>query len=509
MSGRGFRLLLLIGLLGPLGCGEQRCRVALEGEACGSSGDCVEAGFNQLACVDGRCRATCLIDADCRALVDPECEIDEEVRSAICEQQLCRPGCPQVACPSGETCLIGRCAFYREGFEGTGDEIPSLAGLGWGGGGTLRNPSQDLAFDCDGDCGGVDPGGPAAEGRRFAVLGTEPAPEKGTARTAPTCRACACCLDCILNPPLVAPSILDCPLQSVEPRLNCGPARQDCDTEPPPDQTPIECQGVCESCDACQARATPVEGGFLTSCEQRAADRVCSACPACDEEACRSCRSSACAEPCEDALSEACERCEEEAGCADCSPCRDCTVCEDAQRPGPRQLELRARCETLGADGCFSTPVDYPRAQLTEAEQALTSPPIDLSGAAGPLFLEFRYVPFNIGSVRTVSEQGTSACDWTEGPQEVRVQACAGSCDSPEAWVDLVFEDGIQVLPPDAQRSNGLRLTGQSGIDWSIGRARAALPAQLLGAETRIRFLPRLSEFARIGVDDIQIRSRP
>lgn len=502
-------MLSLVALAGTLGCGDPPCQVALEGDECRTSTDCADAGFTDLACVDGRCRALCFDDEDCRQVFDEACEVDPAVSTAVCVQRKCRAGCPAAPCAAGERCFDGRCALFRESFEGDGTSATTLASLGWGGGGELRNPNLGLALDCGGDCGAADPAGPAADGRRFAVIGTEPAPEKGTARTAPTCRACACCLDCILDPPLVAPSILDCPLDPVPVRLFCGPARESCEEPPPDDAVPAECAGVCAACDDCADRADPVPGRLLTSCERRAAEKACRPCAQCDDLGCRACREGSCADDCANVDSDACEQCELTAGCEDCGPCRDCTACEDAEQPGPRQLALRARCDALGSDGCFPTPIDYPRAQLTDAEQALTSPPIDLSGAPGPLVLEFRYVPFNIGSAYTVSEQGTSSCDWPSAPQEVRVQACGGGCDAPEAWVDLALADLGGALPPDGQRSNGLRLPGQSGIDWSIGRAGGPLPPGLVGPETRIRFLPRLSEFARLGVDEVVIRSAP
>ena len=500
-------MLSLVAVVGSAGCGESRCQVALEGGDCQSSADCIEAGFTELACVNGRCRAICFQDQDCRQVPDAVCSVDPAVSSAICVQRTCEAGCPAAPCPAGERCFDGRCALYRESFEGDDGGTPNLASLGWGGLGELRNPNLGLALDCTDDCGAADPGGPAADGRRFAVIGTEPAPEKGTARTAPTCRACACCLGCILDPPLVAPSILDCPTDPIPARLFCGPERESCDEPAPGDAVPTECEDVCAACDGCADRDEAIPGGLLTSCERRAAEKVCRPCAQCDDLVCRACRDENCAEACDDILSEACEQCEEAAGCADCVSCRDCTACEDAEQPGPRQPDLRGRCDALGADGCFPTPVDYPRAELTDAEQALTSPPIDLSAASGPVLLEFRYVPFNIGSVHTVTEQGTSACEWAEALQEVRVQVCGGGCDRPEAWVDLALSAEGERLPPDAQRGNGLRLAGQSGIDWSIGRAQATLPAELVGPQTRIRFLPRLSEFARLGVDAIVIRS--
>jgi hypothetical protein len=510
--GAGLVWILAAGGLG--GCGSDECaevRVTSDVQ-CETTQDCGDEGLVNLSCVNGTCQRTCLVDADCTAgdAVEEGCPVDERFDSAYCEDRLCRVGCPDRACGAGQSvCAAGRCAYYAEGFEGDGSAPPSLAGLGWNGLGELDNPTQEIGLDCEGTaCGAAEPRGAAAEGDRFAILGTEPTPEKGTALTAPTCRACACCVDCRLDPPSFALSVLDCPRNSTVPsRLLCAEPVV-CGEPPPSEAVPAECTAVCDACEDCVEASAVPNDPLLSSCEADAAARSCASCLACDEDGCRSCREASCAEACADELSQACEACEQASACP-CADCRDCNACSDAEAcvasGGAGCERFRQRCDGLGADGCFQTPVRYPRAELTDAEQALTSPPVDLTAASAmvDVVVEFDFVPFSVGDVYQRSIQGVSACEWPTEPQAVVVQLCGGGCDASDAWVDA------EMLPRDPSRNNGLRLGGQSGVDWRSGRVQVPVPAELRTSEFRFRLLPRLSEFARVGIDRVRVRTVP
>lgn len=486
-------------------------------QECTTSLDCADANRAGLSCVDGRCRLTCLRDEDCRATAtgDDECGLRAD-QTAVCEGQVCVAGCPDRPCSDGQSeCAAGRCAYAFEGFEATGDVAPTLETLGWNDlGRELENPKSFVVFEgADGCAPGPSCGGVAAEGRRFVRLGTQPTPEKGTATTEPSCRACACCLECRLDPPLQAPSILECPREATfPPRLLCGPAQR-CDEPPPSEEVPEVCRAPCEACEGCPASGR--QGDLLSACEAQAAARTCPACSACDDvfDACRTCREEHCSEACTDRLSAECEACEIAEGC-DCGPCRDCAACDDARDcresggASERCAALEDRCDALGAAGCFSVPVDYPRAQLTPGEQALESFPIDLDSAPGPVVLELSYVAFNVGDEYLVGEQGVSVCSWETRPQEVVIELCRGGCADESSWIEARFTDGRRAaFPPLSQRGNGLPFGSQSAVDWRSGRLRVDVPAELFGPETRFRFVPRLSENASVGIDDVIVRS--
>jgi len=488
--------------------------------ACTTSLDCAEAGLAALSCVDGRCRLPCLRDEDCRAPAasDDAC-VPSADGAAVCEGQVCVPGCPARPCPVGPSrCAGGRCAFAFEGFEAIGAASPTLSGLGWNDlPRALDNPQTFVAFEGNGDCApGPSCGGVAAEGRRFALLGTQPTPEKGTPRTDSSCRACACCLECRLDPPRQPPSILECPRSLTVPaRLRCGPATR-CDEAPPPTEVPEVCEALCQACEACPPATSDRTGALLSACEARAADRDCAACVACESstEACRGCRSSECPEACADRASEACTACEEEAGCP-CDDCRDCSACADARScrdtggASAWCAALESRCRELEDQGCFPVPVDYPREQLEPGEQALESFAIDLSSASGPVVLEFSYVAFDVGDRYLPGVQGESVCSWETRPQEVLVQLCAGDCLEDSSWVNARFTDGARAaFPPPSQRGNGLPFGSQSPVDWRSGRLVVEIPESLRSDAMRFRFLPRLSENASVGIDDILVRSR-
>jgi hypothetical protein len=518
-SRRAFSALIAVGLVAGCddepGCPDDLLAVDQD---CTTSLDCADAGLAGLTCIDGRCRLACLRDRDCRAagLGDDACGLDPS-RSAVCEGQVCVPGCPERACADGQTvCASGRCAHAYEGFESAGDAAPTLESLGWNPfGRELDNRQTFIVFEGNEACApGPNCAGPAAEGQRFVRLGTQPTPEKGTPRTAPTCRACACCLECRLNPPLQPPSVLECPVEAtVPPRLRCAPPVR-CGEPPPPEVVPDVCIDLCVACEACELGPPERPGALLSQCEARAAERSCPACAACDAVAddCRACRDGRCAEACADRSSAACEACEAAAGCA-CEACRDCTACEDARAcaegggDAERCAALEARCDALGADGCFAVPVDYPRAELSPGEQALESFGVDLSAATGAVVLELSYVAFNVGDRYLPGEQGTSVCSWEFAPQEVVVQLCSSGCAEDDAWSDARFVDGSRAsFPPPSQRGNGLPFGSQSAVDWRSGRVTVEIPPDRLGSTLHFRFSPRLSENASVGIDDIIVR---
>jgi len=154
-------------------------------------------------------------------------------------------------------------------------------------------------------------------------------------------------------------------------------------------------------------------------------------------------------------------------------------------------------------------PVDYPREQLEPGEQALESFAIDLSSASGPVVLEFSYVAFDVGDRYLPGVQGESVCSWETRPQEVLVQLCAGDCLEDSSWVNARFTDGARAaFPPPSQRGNGLPFGSQSPVDWRSGRLVVEIPESLRSDAMRFRFLPRLSENASVGIDDILVRSR-
>lgn len=524
--GRTAAPLLLLALFSSLGstlggCDEEpSCPEDLlsVNETCTTSLDCANAGLAGTTCIDGRCRLACLRDDDCRVTGEGGlgCGLDPD-RSAVCEGQICVPGCPDRPCAEGQTaCAAGRCAYAYEGFEPRGGAIPSLEVLGWNplDRGLENQRSFVVRAGSEGCAPGPDCAGPAARGEHFVRLGTQPTPEKGTPRAAPTCRACACCLECRLDPPLQAPTLSECPVDASFPtRLRCAPPTR-CDEAPLPESTPEVCAALCGACEACDAAPPERQGVLLSACEAQAAARTCPSCEACDLSVaeCRSCRDDSCADACDDRSSEACEECERSAGCP-CEDCRNCAACEDARAcresggDGARCAQLEARCEALGEQGCFSVPVDYPRAELTPGEQALESFAVDLSAASGPVVLEFSYVAFNVGDVYLPGEQGVSVCTWETAPQEVVVQLCASGCVEDAAWSDARFADGSRAsFPPASQRGNGLPFGSQSAVDWRSGRSTVPIPSELLGGEVYFRFLPRLSENASVGVDEIIVR---
>lgn len=487
--------------------------VATSDVECQLTADCVEAGFATLTCVSGVCRRTCVADDDCVIdvdTVDDACRSmnDPQPETPICEAQLCVTGCPSVPCGAGETCVNGRCAYDFESFEIPPDQdFVDLRSIGFTLDTELTNPATAIAFLGRPGCALGDAlcAGPARTGERFALVKRAPTPVKGVADTAFTCRSCACCLDCILNPPPMGEnaSIPVCP--GVPGRLWSLPQPLMCPA------MPAECSAVCTACDSCPMAVAGTVGERLASCEVDAAERGCAKCQQCDTFV-DGCRTAQCGGPCANPNSAECSMCVQNnclnnQDCIDCRICSDAADCELAMVGTAECANNRAACNALGEDGCYPTPANYPRAQLTDEEQALTSREIDISGAAGDVIIQLDYVPFDVGLTYKVGQQGVDPATWPTEDQEVIVQLCAANCSEAASWSDATLVGGERaVIPPASRRQNGLTIGNQSALDWEIGRLSVAVPAAMKSATFRYRFLPRLSDDAAIGVDDIIVR---
>jgi hypothetical protein len=495
--------------------GKEECPplIVVSEEDCDTTEDCNDRGFNTLSCIGGICRRPCLRDRDCVLPEPPTDPSDvcfgkvEPQKPAICEDQLCADACTDdSSCGSGQRCNAGRCGYYAESFEPRSPGAPvALATLGFNQLGTeLPNARTAIAFEGVRGCNLGDElcAGFAGDGLYFVILETVPTPEKGTPDVDLTCRPCACCLECILDPPQFDARIPTCPVDTTVPiALAC------------PGSIPSVCQDVCTDCQACPGSSRTL-GERLLTCEQDAARKTCSTCPQCDATACESCRTSSCP-ACTNVDSDACKTCEA-SSCSACTSCRACNVCSRASScllTDPGSAECRANvadCDAQGNDGCYPTPIHYPRAQLTDLEQSLVSPAIDLSGASGAVTLTFDSVAFNVGERYRPGIQGTPAAQWPEVDQEVVVQFCGGGCETPASWIDGAIPSGARAaFPPATQRSNGLSLGRQSTVDWGAGRIEVVIPDSVRTSQFRFRFLPKLDGDIRVGVDGIAIRSRP
>ena len=501
------------------GCSEEAqaplcAQKVLTSEAsCAVSADCTAAGLD-LSCIDGTCRLACRSDLDCDLVAnadpndDPECRADEDLNPGICQSGVCEVGCPDVPCAAGETCAAGRCAVYAEGFElEEGVSAIDLAFLGFNDPpGELPNTRTKIVMSgfegCTPDL--LRCVGPAAEGTQFVLMESEPTPPKGQPISGTTCRACACCLECLAEPPSMPASLASCP---VTPNV---PTPLSCPVSHP------SCNAVCAACDQCPAADRPdvATNRLLVSCEKTAAAKSCALCEPCDAFL-AVCQDQQCPECTISPTSAACRNCVD-MNCLSDQRCRDCLTCADAQncartdRGSAECNRLRDACDQQGAAGCFDVPVNYFRAQLSDDEQALTSPVIDLMGQGGDLVLQFDYVSFDVGLTYFPGIQGTPPDQWTQADQNVRVQLCAGACAMAASWVDGQDANGTPVLLPFAERrNNGLFVGGQSIIDWRGGQVSVTIPEAFRTSQFRFRLLPQLDDGAQLGVDNILIRRRP
>lgn len=532
---------------------------------CSVSADCSEGGAPGLSCINGVCRLPCTADVDCQLQAPPSGSIEESMErsdwpaeclngpKAVCEDQLCVPAClTDAECSNGERCLRlpgaktsepGRCAVYLESFEiPAGGSGVDFATLGWvtAAEGRIDNPKLRIGWLGRVGCNDADPticGGPAASGIRYGLLGTSAAPAKGTPVSGPTCGACACCLDCLLDPPTKADAALpDCSrrcedFHAEEPTKFCSitpPAAFDecpattpgCDRQPVcPATPPARCAAICNECSQCPATTNTVGAG-LAMCESMAAAKGCTACPQCDVllADCKAAQCSICARIQGPADRAACDECVrtncaaqfEQPACQACYDCselsRSCVGSEDTEVC----INLKARCEAQGNDGCYQTPIDYPRAQLTDEEQSITSPPLPVvAGLTGNVTLEFSYVAFNVGRSFAQSTQGVAPPLWPRIDEALLVQFCAANCEQEGSFVGAKYADGREVvLPPLNLRSNGLILGLQSSLDWRAGKIKLPIPENFRTPTFRVRFVPRLADDHLIGLDDFMIRRR-
>lgn len=480
--------LLLLVLAGASSCSEEKkCqpRVVETEEKCNTTADCVGAGYFGLGCVNGTCSRVCQSDGDCAViarLTPDDREACPDLASApaatfVCEQQVCKTGCPDVACGTGETCVDGRCAIFSESWEpknGTDTVTPEI--LGWNDDNReLDNVKTKIVFEGLTGCARGDErcAGPAADGKRFVSMERVPTPPQSTPELTDTCRACACCVECQLSPPATRQDLLACPRNvDIEVTAQCM-------------ATPAVCTDVCNACEGCMA-APPARqiGDELRACEKAAAAKTCSGCE----------------QPCVDG--QPCPTLE-------CTQCRDAVRCE-LDNPGSSDCDvLEAACRAQGADGCFSTPNARPRSQLTDQEQSLLSPAISLAGLSGELVLELEYVAFDVGQQYRVGQQGVDPRLWEVRTQEVVLEMCGGNCNQASSWTVVNTISGTPASFPGAsERNNGVRLGAQSIIDWRANRVSVPIPDALRTAEFHFRLLPRLADNTRFGVDKISIRRR-
>lgn len=502
-----------------LGCStKNKCspRVVSADQKCSTTKDCVDAGYKGLACVNQKCALPCLSDTDCSLSDLDEQESDTckdqtggPKPTFICEAELCTRGCPDVACGSGETCVHGRCAKFFESFElASGQDLVTPRLLGWNDlGFELENKKTQIVFAGDASCSRGDErcAGPAAEGVRFLSLERVPTPPLGTPTIGVTCHACACCLQCQFTPTsTVTPDLARCPDPQLESSEMICPA-----------QPPTRCRSVCSQCDACIASGVDPKDDLL-ACEKQPARKTCSGCApyeACltRERAAHRCENAqdTCYRPttgeCTECILALCAALR-----APCFACRDAIQCERDMPGAAACVQSRQQCNAQGADGCYATAIERKRSALDEKEQALTSKAINLSGQTGRLVIQLEYVPFDIGDQYRRVIQMVPRSAWPNEKQEVLVQLCGGACEMASSWVDAKLSNGqVASLPPANQRKNGLHLGDQSLIDWRGNRVEIEVPENLRTAAFRMRFVPRLEDQARFGIDNILIRRLP
>ncbi len=521
MFGRSWHFYSLALSLAMFACGgdEADCpaRVITADQSCTVTKDCVEAGFPTLSCVSGQCALPCATDLECVLEKSSEDKCATiKLPLGVCENQICVAACPDVPCANGQSCFGGRCVLAQESFEiPEGKTRADLFELGWNQVTDEAQPdklSNNLHVLRSQGLDGCPPddircAGPSAEGARYVTISAVATPEKGTPELETTCRSCACCLECIAAPPAMSFDPLSCPFNDTVPALLSCPAT-----------TPTVCEQVCNACEQCPtAAANRGSGNLLLGCEQTAANRDCSTCAACTEQAssdCLSCRSNQCQAECVDLDSFECVTCEEQncnscLSCRDCNACRDADSCEITEPLAASCRRKRAKCTQQGADGCFFTPVGYPRAQLTNIEQSLISPVFDLSGAQGAVVIRFSFVSFGVQENYYPGIQGKPAIEWTLTPEEVVVQLCAGACEKETSWQDAQFTGNQPAsFPPTNQRGAALLVGSQSKADWRAGTLEVAVPDSLKTSSFQLRFLPRLAKESTVGIDSIQILER-
>jgi hypothetical protein len=512
--------ILLFALGSACSGGRDPCNVLqlVTEESCVRTQDCIDLGFTRQSCINGICRTPCTEDRNC-TLTDAEradlvedaqaCE-DTPGQTGICESQVCVEGCSVGGsdCPNGMSCApvlaagasesnVGRCAYYAESFEGPVGG--TLQGLGWNAfPKALENRRTRIVFEGVTNCESPNtpdfPGsdtcaGPAADGTQFVVVQSVPASERGSApQIGRTPKSCACCLSCIANPGGF--SATTCP-SSVPTTLSfqCG---SDCACSQDPcrqNTAPPACQSVCAACAGLMDTRPSGEG--LMTCEIPPARTSCPSCDSCDQRLTQN--------NCSGCPQGDCRQCTD---CADCDACDLAFSCQESGNNSARCLAAQSRCAGLGNSGCYSVATGYPREELTDAEQALVSPAIPISGVAGRLVLQFDYISLNVRDTYSVSRQNVPSCEWLREDELLSLEFCAENCETPASWSSMPL-----VVPPRAQRNNGLQLFQQSVLDWRAGRIDVEIPDSFRTNTFRFRFLPRMDEDSGVGVDNILIRS--
>lgn len=474
-------------------------------EACDTTQDCIRRADTGTSCINGRCAFPCVDDADCvglstgNALTNPDLP-QRATQGLVCEAGQCVSGCaanvaPEV-CAAGEQCVAGRCAAYAESFEATRPGSPVLLETrGFNKvcfGGVvddvcvdLQNKATRVMWRGEENCSTAGReevcAGTAADGQYFVSLERQTTPERPTRALGDSCLPCRCCLACT-DPAYRRPG-----------EASCGgatfPDVNSCQATPP-----AACTAVCAACAACPERPAAQVGTGLSACEARSAPYTCAFCAA--ELACLE-RSDGDPAPCR----------------AEIEACRVCERARQLQEQSPDDPPLwaadKAACDAQGNGGCYQIPVALQRNALTDDEQALTSPAIDLSAATAPLVLELQYVPFDVGDTWRPVLQGQPRETWPSEVQRVRVQLCGSDCARPASWVDATGLDGAPLaLPTDEERRNRLQFQLQSPGDWRSGRLVVAIPDALRTSTFHYRLVPRLADGVRVGVDAIRIRRR-
>jgi hypothetical protein len=487
----------LVALASAAGCSGSK-------EGCSTNQDCVEQGLELASCVNRACVRACEKDLDCRDPQTPDLD-----NGQICQAFVCAPGCAAGGelCQTGESCVGGRCLLFLESFEpahcpnAQDGDVLQLACLGFGTiasfDGTPRKPNKSATIVWTGpsDCTPADPpdrcAGPAADGRYYLALEREKVPPTRSLEFDDSCSACRCCLECI--DPSQRAGATTC-LGVTFPNLNA------CMATPP-----AECQGVCGDCNGCMARQGDGFGEGLNACEAIAAARTCAACE----------------------TYEACQRANPNMPQACAAERPACWACRDArtETDPDRRREAEMACQTQGPNGCDSVPIAAPRSVLSDDEQAIESPPIDLSAATGPLVLELSYIPFNVQRCYKQVVQDADPRTWPTLRQEVTLQLCAGSCEQSASWVDATIVPGAPPIgrlecaqgqgggdadlarfPREDELGNSLQFQEQVTSDWRIGLLQATIPDSMRSATFRFRLVPRLDEDTRVGIDRIVIR---
>lgn len=509
---RGRSVFFSLLLVSALGCPEE--------EECVTTEDCSEKGLTLQRCVNSACVRVCERDGDCTSAPqfcedgDAECAAEQAAASEavlVCEALLCIQGCPTAPCGAGEQCIDGRCALFSESFEPAqpGQGV-TLESLGWNSiARGLRNTRAKIVFSGVPGCGLEAPpevcAGPSADGEHYLLVQREPIPARGQLVFGVTCAACRCCLEC-RDPTVRTSTTSKCP------GVINADVRKCSATAPPP------CEAICTACDGCMAAPMDRVGDNLTACELPAARKICSSCAAHDacvasklgeNRACPGGNYPECATPpttdgeCNECLTKECK--------ATGEPCFACRDAQTGKEQFPEEPELwrdaLMTCTAQGDDGCWASPVEVLRSALSEDEQSLESPPIDLTVATGPLVLQFEYTPFNVGDTYRRVIQGQPSSTWPNEPQEVVIELCAADCANAASWSEAALINGDRAAIPDAeQRGNGLQYAGQATSDWALNLREVTIPDSMRTATFQFRFVPKLADSVQVGIDEVQIR---